>query len=657
VGSKLITTTARHNAQLRRVRGQSVQVGVDLTRNLSPVVVRGPFSGLTPDLDPNLVGPTNMRRLKNVVARSNAELGEVLSDPEGFRQVDSANLPLGDGSDVPATPTTAGTAIVRIDEINRYEPPGVGTGGDHALQYQLTPIVATAGTGTADTGNMYRVNASGVWVHVAPAPSMVVIGGDQLSATRDGRTTSPSMPDSCVAPFGAVNRSANTGGTDNLQSGPILEPAWIYTNDVDEVMVFPSSSADTLAAIHAYEPLCDEMASPDLDNGTSGFKAKSCETWNGRVYFLNTSEAGTRFSQRLRRTAKFTVDPDPTIVGAGFFDVREFQGEGLRIETLGDALAVYFSDGVMLVRATGNPTSPDAPQIVTKERGLLGTHSMCAIGRNSHFGIFTDGWWLLDQSGRWQELGVVNLDGKIVEKWRATFYDNLAQDQRHRIYCYYDQPANQVYIARPTTSAAEPAETWIYDISSDRVFIENYPVTCFGAFNPPSQVATTIDLFPGTIDAATGTIDSHGVIPGFPKTRLHGDLNGYVYEHRRDLEGFDNAASGAGLMVQDFAWRFELGFRAPGGIREMVSTDRVSLEFINRSNFGNVAVAMLGPTNGESQTENNLLTQGGLGDLGLVDYWFRFASRSPGMSVEGSGPFRIRALGVDVWLEPSEPRT
>ena len=319
------------------------------------------------------------------------------------------------------------------------------------------------------------------------------------------------MPDSCTAPFGAVARVDNETGDpgNDQQSGNIDEPCWIFTNDVDEVMVFPSSSAESIAGTHAYEPLVDETSSPDLDGGDGiGFKCKSVETWNGRVYFFNTEENGTRRQTRLRRTAKFTADPMTTLVGSGFFDFREFIGEGLRIETLDEVLACYFSDGLAFMRPTGVPTSPDEPQTISLERGLMGTHAVTPLGRNVHFGVFTDGWWLIDQSGRWQELGVVNIDGKTIPKWRQTFYDDIPADQRHRVYTYYDQPNNLIYVARPTSSNPDPQEVWIYDPTSDRVFIENYPVTCFGTFTPRLQAGVTIDALVGTIDEQVGTIES-----------------------------------------------------------------------------------------------------------------------------------------------------
>ena len=641
------------------IRRQRLQLAREVDQGRQTVQVRGPFLGYQPDVDPNITDGTTISDLTNVLARAYGEdHGEVLGLPDGYRQIDPVRLPLGDTT--PPADATTSDPVVRLDQLSRVAPTGHATPGDLVGEFQLTPMAVTAGDGsTGETGNMYRINASGQWTLVAPAASFVNTPprARALRGGRDGRSTNPSMPDSCVAPFGATARAANSGGGDDLQSGAIQEPCWIFTNDVDEVMVFPSSTVETLAGTHAYEPLCDPTSSASLDGGgANGFKAKSCETWNGRVYFLNTSEAGTRRQQRLRRTAKFTADPDPTIVGAGFYDFREFQGEGLRIETLGDVLAVYFSDGVAFMRPTGNPTSPDEPQIISTERGLLSTHSVVSIGRNVHFGIFTDGWWALDQSGRWQELGVSNENGKVIPKWRQSFYESIPSDQRHRIYCYYDQPNNLVYIAKPTNDAPDPEEVWIYDPTSDRVFKENYPVTCFGTFTPQSQSGSTIDALPGTIDSLSGTIDSFGAVAGFPKVRVHGDLEGFVYLHRRDLVGFHGQERSDTPTVQNPTWSMDFGLRSLAGFRNLTSVDRVSLEYFNHENANLVSVSVEGPTADGSQTRTVQLNGGNHEDLRYRDAWFRYSSIAPSLVVSGVGEFHIRSVMIDLWVDPVEPR-
>jgi hypothetical protein len=601
--------------------------------------IQGPFAGFQPDLDPNQASRGAAVRMQNVLARSRGDgTGEVLTLPDGYAQEDSARLPLGDGSTLPASPTTDATPVLRIDQIQRFAPTGAVAPGEFTGEFIITPVVVTAGDGTANTGNMYRRNASGQWAHVAPDATPA--GAWELSGERDGRASMNSMPDSCVAPFGATARAAAGD-----QSGPIQEPAWIYCNDVDEVMVFPSDSVATLAGNHNYEPLTDAAA---LDGGT-GFKAKSCETWNGRVYFFNTEENGSRFNQRLRRTARFTCDPDPTVVGSGFIDFREFQGSGLRIEKLGDLLAVYFEDGVAFVQATGVATAPDFPTLVTNERGLLTTQAVTPVGRNVHFGVFTDGWWLLDQSGRWQEVGVAEVEGVRTDKWKTTFYAGLDASNRHRVYVYYDQPSNLVYITKPatTTPSGDIEETWIWDPVSDRVFVENYQVTCFGTITPLSVAGVQIDQLVGTIDDQGVPIDSFEAQTGFPKARAHGDRLGFVYTHDAGLETFDGSTP---------TWLWEGGLISPRGVRSFSVADRMVVEYVNSNNAGLVSGSAVCNSSEGQQTVAARLDNGAEGDLRSRDYWFRFASPTLGYQLAGGGIFRIRAIELDWYVQRGESR-
>lgn len=607
------------------------------TVSRTTIAIRGPFFGYMPDVDPNVAPDGSATALSNVVARPKSMgHGEVLTLPDGYKKYGADQLPLGalDG-DLPAAPVSDATSIVRLDQIARFAPTTHGSApGEFTGEFIQTAMAVTSGTGVAgsDTGNMYRFNASGDWVEVAPSAA----GSFGLTGGRDGPASAniSGMPDSCTAPFGAIARTAH--------SGAINEPCWILTNNVDEVMVFPTDSTSTVAGTHEYEPITDLAA---LDP----FLARSAETWNGRVYYLNTSENGTRYSQRLRRSAKFTADPTTALVGSGHYDFRKFQGAGLRIETLGSMLACYFQDGVALMQSTGNPLFPDEPFIVSTQRGLLSSHAMTPIDRSVHFGIFTDGWWLLDQSGRWQEVGIESINGVEVPKWRETFYERLDEARLHRIQTYYDSPSNLVYITVPVESTASDdiEEVWIFDPISNRVFIENYQVTCFGGISPQLQSGTTIDNLTGTIDGLTGSIDSYAAVPGFPKTRLHGDASGYVYEHRRDIDTFDG---------QIVAWSWEGGMKSPLSARYLTTGDRMVLEYFNVGNEGLATASYFCSSTDQQQQDSARLNSGSAGDLRTRNYWFRFTSPTLGYRLSGGGPFEIRSVEMDLFTRMVEHR-
>lgn len=611
------------------------------------VTHKGPWPGFQPDVDPDRQNLGGALAIRNLLARPVQARGEILTLPDGFQQLDPARLPLGDGATLPANPTTDGKAICRLDQMLRYSPLNAAGGGEFTGEYILTPLTVTAGDGsTGGSGNMYRIQASGQWGQVAE--SVACSTTRALSADIDGRDSSFSMGDSCVAPFGATARDTNTAaGNDDLQSGPINQPAWIYTNDQDEVMVFPATDG-----VHTYEPLCDETSSPDLDGGTTdGFKCKSVETWNGRVYFLNTSENGIRFNRRLRRTAKFTCDPDPTITGAGHFDFQQFQGEGLRIESIGDVLAAYFSDGIGFVYPTGNANTPDDPRELTNDRGLLSTHSMCRIDRTTHFVIATDGWWLLDASGRFQELGVVNLDGIVLPKWREYFYRNIDMSQRHRVQVYYDQPSNYVYIIYPRLDVSPVQEVWIYDIDGDRVFIENYPVSCFAGIDPQVTTGTVWDAMSGVWNDELSTWDSFE--PRFgTRSRVHGDTSGYVYLHQRNLYTYDTASNPA--IAQAPAWSFETGLHHQDDMRYQLTLDRLTLQYFAVTASTPVTVTGI---SGDGTSAGQIVALDGTGGSLLTrDAWFRLTGQGLSYRISGSGRVEIHGVITDLFADPIEVR-
>ena len=104
--SRLATTTARYGSGIGQLRAKANAVAAAISQGRQTLQIRGPWSGYLPDIDPNLVDGTQLARVQNVLARAYKDHGEVLGLPDGYRQIDSARLPLGDGSTLPAAPVT-----------------------------------------------------------------------------------------------------------------------------------------------------------------------------------------------------------------------------------------------------------------------------------------------------------------------------------------------------------------------------------------------------------------------------------------------------------------------------------------------------------------------------------------------------------------------
>ena len=468
---------------------------------------RSPWAGWMPDIDPHLQPPNACSRSRGLVARPDpSSRGEVLMPDDGFDAVDLGNLPLDDsGADA--------AEITCLAELPRTNATGTVTG-----RFDRTLIAIVAGNDAAVEGTMYiTVPGTGLW-EIVP----YVAGGVEPVGDRDR------LYDFAIMSSGATNRAAAWSG------GPIDQPVMVFCNGFDEVTVYPSDAVGD-AGQHSYAT---------LTNNPVNFIAKTCEAFVGRIYYGNTIENGTHYHQRIRRTALFTADPTNLTIGYGAMDLREFSGDLLRLEKLGSIMAAYFEDGTAFIRSTDVATAPDAYHVLKEHRGLLSTHSMVSIGDQEHFGIFDDGWFKLDASGRFTELGITNVNGAEIPKWRRTFYENLDMANRNRLFCSYD--GEFVRIIYPRIGYDDASEVWIYDPRTDRVWIEDYLdgnyITVFGEASIAISAALNWNSIAALYDARGG--DAWSTILGSwasmaakfgLKALVHGNAGGYVLIHNPDF--------------------------------------------------------------------------------------------------------------------------
>jgi hypothetical protein len=581
-----------------------------------------------------------------LVARPDPDSGgEVLTYDDGFRRAPEGD-PNGITSDGAYSANSSGV-IVRLDSFRMLSATGVKSGTQ-----DTKTIAITAGDDTND-GSMqvWQIDpASSNWEDI-PYGGTLVSGNPDQAGGIDGDTTSvASMPDSCTHPGGAPARAIAGAGPGITTAGNIAAPCWVFTNNVDPVYVYPDIDGGT-----TYEELTSEFTS---------FRAVSCETFGDRVYFLNTFESGNRLPQRLRRTARGTADPSASNVGSGSIDMEEFSGQGLRCETLGDVLACYFEDGTAFVRQTGIATVPNEVQVLDERRGLLGTHSVVRVGDNKHFGIFTDGWWLLDSSARWTKVGIASLGGAEVTKWTDTFYATLDYPNRHRIQMGYDPVKNWVRISQPLERPAGSTATpdflvWIYDLNSDRVWIDDYRdltganPTCWGNSNIPATAARI-----WTAEQTAGTTWAQRQAEGPPPTAwrsltgavlgteivVHGTDTARVMEHTPNIITKDNQTP---IFVYPSP---VLDFGEP---RTLKTANRICMEYINVKNTNNVS---LNATDGRDNTSTSLdvMDRGSLNDIELASGWHRLTDERLGIRVRGSGGIKIRSLELEYFDEGVE---
>ncbi len=441
-------------------------------------VLRAPWGGWSPDLPPHLAGMNSPREVIGLVEMLHPNFGPMLRPDDGFVRLNPANLPLA-----------SGRAVTMLEQFRTAA---------GSQEY----IAVSAGDGGATPITVSRLSA-GSWATVTKAAAAANQVGD-----RDV------VRDAAVFEFGAPTRTP-------VIAGPML--IWTGANlsgPIDEVMCTPSS-----AGLGNWDTL--------VRAGTGALtllRATSVESFEGRVVFLGTLEpapTGAKL-QRLRWTAVGTADPDPTIVGAGYLDFPEFNRPGVRAERLGNKIACYFEDGMAFAVPTGLPTDAFRPQVVSTRRGLLGTNALVAISPWEHFGIFDDGWYLVNASGQFNEVGtLLGPNEQVLFRFKETFYNRLDTSKRNRIAVSYDELRNFIRISYPTAGADDNEEIVILDALKRIGWRGRYAVSCWGEFDQAVRAGVTIGSLTQEIGITVSPIGSFAPIFGLENV-VHGTPNGLV---------------------------------------------------------------------------------------------------------------------------------
>ena len=591
--------------------------------------MKSPWSGIMPDIAPHN-HPANSCAIetRGLIARPDPSGGgEVLMPDDGTSPAESSAagksnpLPLGSNN---------GLEVIGLHELARTNATGVATG-----KFDITALAIVAGNNS--TANSRTLH----WVDPTTSPrewGLVPFDTNSGSATIDFNQDREEMPDFANMPEGAPARTAHRGNID--------QPVTVICSHGDHVMVFPCDDAGGTAK-HEFSRLTDQFTK---------FEAKTVEAYRGRLFFGNTLESGTYHRQRIRWTAPFTADPLVSNPGSGAMDLREFSRDLLRLEKLGDIVVAYFEDGTAFLRSTGNPTAPMERQILKERRGLLSTHSMVPVGDNTHFGIFDDGWFLLDSSGRWQELGMQEIDGKGYSKWKRYFYDNMDMANRHRLYVAYDGNFIRICYPRDDTASGDVEEVWVYDINSDRLFITERAALCLGTVNTTisESVAWNASSISGeTWSSIVGTWDSFRTKFGV-RTMVMGTIDGWVLIYDPDLiTEFDTGTTAQ--VLPSFIFRTVISDL--GQPRFLKTANRLWVEYINTNStdivtsiFGNAA------TGSEAGVIDVSLTGRIAGEV--ITGWRHadFTDTHLGFEISGTAPVLIRSMEVDLFQRGWERR-
>jgi hypothetical protein len=486
-------------------------------------------------------------------------------------------------------PGAAAADVESVEVLRNMQRWSVATGLDSTETVAITANRAVAdiprggGGDNRDCGHLFVIPVGGAWTDrqfdstdgsVIPAAKKVSINELYGADAKPIQGESDVEFDAAVFTPGVTGTTYNYGGGDAQTIHAVAETVLVWCNKTDEVMFYPDATGSTTYTdFLSYATQCDLASSKataagganfGVDPDFTSFKARSCETFGQRMVYFNTVEDGDNYSTRVRWSKignPLIVWPSFEVlastggapingVGAGWADLDEFRTEGLRIESLGDVLACYSNDGIATLRRTFVATSAFSAQYVTKEKGLVASRSMVSLGRE-HFAILTDGWYLLTEGSGLAEVGIIGdesslsrafkrqRDVNIIYKWKQTFYESLDQTRLHELCCGYDPIDNFVRISAPTTDGG--TQIWIYDIQSDRVFLDdydnvggtNYAATAWGNLNPlttPAEIWDGPAFGGGSWDAQTTSWDDSAAVYG-EQQAAHGTANGWVFLH------------------------------------------------------------------------------------------------------------------------------
>ena len=554
-----------------------------------------PWQGYCPDLNPHLAGFTAFLECQGLVNDD----GVLTLDSGWVRLEDlvtpNLTLPLGGHflvANIPDAPADEGHAqpVVLIAELFRSD------GDDELLNIfaatglSVDPVAVVLGVshGTSLAGFCWYLDDVD-WVNVPfnAAIPVAAAGGIEQAANRD------EMFDWAPYPLGGTLAGAHT-----VRPGLL-----VFTNREDEVYCWDPEAGGALPG--------EYTSAYGTALGGARFYAKSVELFDDRLTFLNTNEVGEERYRRFRWTALGNTVAEPFIatidgVGSGFFDLDEFNGQGLRVLKFKDRAALYFADGVAIVNRTWNVANPFNRQYVSKERGLLGTFAVTRLSNDVHFGVFSDGWYMFDSTGQWHELGTMNIQQGTANKFKRTFYSQIDLTRANEVVVDFDEFVNRVRVAFPITTGNDGADgftghtVWIYDVDTDTVWPDQpyNPVIWGNGFSGltehyPWNDPLFTDLPEMLWSEAAGRWIDYSASYG-TKATLHGDEYGFIYIHIPNVITRDD-----GNTTQIVHWNFQTHQQAYNNIHSTKTGDRITVRHGTLANDKNISFGYRNETGAE----------------------------------------------------------
>lgn len=591
---------------------------------LAPVdlPIRGPWEGYTPDLEPSVAG---LNHSTGTTSGLVAE-GEYLTQDLGWVRLDPTNLPLGDdGAGAADLAATDPQRIHSLDKFLRFP-----AGGDN----NLTATTADSGGG-AENSHIFKLD-SGTWQIVTPT-NRVADGGGITAA--NFTYTEDQFPDVATFSGGFTSTVSGPGG-----AGPnVAQPVQIIcTGGSSNVMFWPSWN-NVPTVVDSFDHLIERARVVGGWAATyTNFKAASAAVIQGRAAYLNVWLNGTQHPRRFMCSA--VGDPTnivSTAQGTQTIDAIELGGTGIALSRLGNVLAGYFSDGVVFYTRTFNPLAPFTPEYVSHNLGLLGNRAFTHIEEGVHFGIFEQGWYIIQETGEIIEMGLNKKGNNQLRKWQRTFYNNLDWSKAHHTNVSWESYNRRLRISFYTTGSDTPT-VWIYDLDYDRV----WPAFNYSAQAPLSQATFNSVTVAISYSAQLGTTYASWL--GIPYGALlsqegrdavvHGDRNGYVYIRDPSQGGQIEDTLGNSTYPSYTYESFMMPVDGPGPWKE---SDRLEVE---HTNVNGPDATLTIKVDDQSFSLVRDLRDNNFGSGGVAYITATLGGTHHGFKVSGTGPVVLRGF-------------
>ena len=465
-------------------------------------VVNGPWMGYVPDLNPHGLNFTAMDA--DLTAHSGiANDGEKLTSQPGSTLLTAVvdatwtgDFDIGDdGAGLASAPSIGfGESVVVAIGYMQNQSPGLlgasvanraGSNVPNPAAIVPDPVnthpyfVTFPAIAGASRGHFFTIDSAGHLIDIPLDNGAVVI-----TATADSPVSlvPNDIMDHVVVPW-----AGSVSGAGAVQSGAV-----VFTDNKDFVYVWDPGWDVSGGGGNAKWP--GAIVPLDVTNADWGgtFKAKTCEVFAGRVVFLNVELAGSRKYNTIvwTKVASDLVSDGPfdrtssNGPGTGARDLLEFRGVGVKLLAIGDRLVAYGSRDVAIFEDTRIPVGPIRRIFLSPDRGLVGTKAVCQVERDIHFGIFTDGWFMMNSQGQFVEVGLTEQGHP---KWKKTFYAQLESSIMDQVEVFLDELRNKILVSFPR-AVGHNFDQWEYDIGTDTVWPWNTAMNTYGKIAPDNVV-------------------------------------------------------------------------------------------------------------------------------------------------------------------------